>query len=66
MGLGDYSGGELSVEGEPVDIRYAPHAFDGWTQRHWTLPFDGERFSLVYFSPREEGRGGEARRYGAG
>jgi hypothetical protein len=25
--------------------------FDGWKERHWTLPFKGERFSLVFFTP---------------
>ena len=39
------------VEGEEKDIRYQPHEFDGWTQRHWTLPFTGERYSLVWFTP---------------
>ena len=33
------------------DVRYAPLEFNGWTQRHWTLPFEGERFSLVWFTP---------------
>merc|ERR1712232_744583 len=51
VGLGDYSGGELAVEGVPHDIRYQPMEFNGWTQRHWTLPFEGERFSLVWFTP---------------
>lgn len=51
VGLGDYSGGELVVEGAVHNIRYRPLAFDGWTQRHWTLPFRGERFSLVWFTP---------------
>jgi tRNA U38,U39,U40 pseudouridine synthase TruA len=51
VGLGDYVGGELSVEGNNYDIRYQPVEFDGWRLRHWTLPFAGERFSLVWFSP---------------
>jgi diketogulonate reductase-like aldo/keto reductase len=33
------------------DIRYSPLQFDGWNQRHWTLPFEGERFSIVWFTP---------------
>ena len=53
VGLGAYSGGELVVEGEPSDIRYRPLTFDGWRQRHWTLPFEGERFSLVWFTPMD-------------
>eukprot|EP00439_Symbiodinium_sp_Y106_P058469 s1885_g8.t1 len=51
VGLGDYSGGELAVEGNTHDIRYRPLEFNGWTQRHWTQPFVGERFSLVWFTP---------------
>ena len=23
-----------------------------WRQRHWTLPFEGERFSVVWFTPK--------------
>ena len=52
VGLGDYSGGELVVEGDKVDIRYKPMEFNGWKQRHWTMPFQGERFSLVWFTPK--------------
>ena len=51
VGAGDYSGGELFVEGSKYDIRYRPREFDGWKQRHWTAPFQGERFSLVWFTP---------------
>ena len=52
VGLGNYTGGELMVEGSKKDIRYNPIEFDGWKQRHWTLPFSGERFSLVWFTPK--------------
>jgi tRNA U38,U39,U40 pseudouridine synthase TruA len=51
VGLGHYAGGEIMVEGDKQDIRYTPLEFDGWTQRHWTLPFVGERYSLVWFTP---------------
>eukprot|EP00913_Durusdinium_trenchii_P028819 g27024.t1 len=51
VGLGDYSGGELCVENDSHDIRYKPLEFNGWTQRHWTKPFQGDRFSLVWFTP---------------
>lgn len=51
VGLGTYSGGELVVEGEQKDIRYKATEFNGWKQRHWTMPFRGERFSLVWFTP---------------
>jgi FkbM family methyltransferase len=51
VGLGDYKGGETLVEGTPYGIRYNPLEFNGWKQLHWTAPFTGERFSLVYFTP---------------
>ena len=51
VGLGDYAGGELSVEGNDFDIRYKPLEFDGWKLRHWTRKFQGERLSLVWFTP---------------
>jgi len=59
VGLGTYVGGELFVEGKKEDIRYNAIEFDGWKQRHWTNPFIGERFSLVWFTPLgcEEMRG---------
>jgi hypothetical protein len=52
VGLGTYAGGELVVEGELKDIRYKAIEFNGWKQRHWTMPFTGERFSLVWFTPK--------------
>jgi hypothetical protein len=52
VGLGTYAGGELMVEGEKHDIRYQPIEFNGWKQRHWTMPFVGERYSLVWFTPK--------------
>lgn len=51
VGLGDYEGGELFVEGVPCGIRYTPLEFDGWSLRHWTNHYVGERFSLVWFTP---------------
>jgi len=50
--LGDFTGGELLVENEIQDIRYKPLEFNGWQSRHSTLPFIGERYSLVFFTPR--------------
>ena len=52
VGLGTYAGGELVVEGERKDIRYKAVEFNGWKQRHWTMPFQGERYSLVWFTPK--------------
>ena len=62
VGLGDYKRGELVVEGVEGDIRYNPLEFNGWTQRHWTRPFSGERYSLVWFTPKGcEGIAGDER-----
>jgi tRNA U38,U39,U40 pseudouridine synthase TruA len=46
VGMGNYAGGELLVEGEPFNIQYQLLVFDGWRLRHWTNRFAGERFSL--------------------
>jgi tRNA U38,U39,U40 pseudouridine synthase TruA len=46
VGLGDYTGGELFVEGISHNIRYRPLEFDGWSSRHWTDHYSGERFSV--------------------
>ncbi len=34
-----------------ICFRYRPIEFDGWNDRHYNLPFVGERFSLVWFTP---------------
>jgi hypothetical protein len=57
VGLGDYTDGELFVEGISHDIRYKPLEFDGWSSRHWTNHYVGERFSLVWFSPEAKKAG---------
>ena len=49
VALGNFEGGEIVVENEIHDIKYKPLEFNGFTERHWTLPFKGERFSLVWF-----------------
>lgn len=54
VGLGNYGGGELFVEGDKMGIRYNPVEFDGFRLRHWTAKFSGERFSLVWFTPEAQ------------
>jgi hypothetical protein len=34
------------------DIRYKGLEFDGWRELHWTRPFRGERYSLVWYTPQ--------------
>ena len=70
-GLGDFTGGELVVEcGEMPrqrdssksaaittehDVSNTWHVFDG-NARHWTRPFEGERYSIIYFVNSRFGR----------
>ena len=49
VALGDFDGGELWVDGTGcIDVKDHWHDFDG-TQQHSTMPFVGERYSLIYF-----------------
>lgn len=48
VGLGNYTGGKLVIGGEEHDISYKPMEFDGFRHEHWTTPFHGERFSIVW------------------
>ena len=47
VGLGDFTGGELCVEGVMHPVRYAPFEFDGWKERHWTLPNPNPDLTLI-------------------
>ena len=47
--VGDYTGGELVIEGKKYDIKNNPMRFDGRRQTHWVAPFKGTRYSVVYF-----------------
>jgi hypothetical protein len=49
IALGDYTGGDLVIEGERFNIRNNWKWFNG-TLGHWVEPFEGTRFSLVYFT----------------
>lgn len=53
MGLGDYTGGELVIEGEENDIRYKPIVFNGSTKQHWVNSFEGDRYSIVLFNLKQ-------------
>ena len=49
IGLGEYTGGNLIIKGDVNDIRYKPLIFHG-KDEHWNDAFEGERFSLIYYS----------------
>jgi len=52
--FGDFTGGELCIEGGQggtlaLDTRHRGYLFDGANQLHWTAPFQGRRFCLVFY-----------------
>lgn len=49
VGFGNYEGGELVIEGEEFDIKNKPLIFNGSIAKHWTLEWNGDRFSVIYF-----------------
>lgn len=55
VGLGDYTGGELVLHGNAdcdnckVNIHKNPIHFDGSKVLHHSLPFEGTRYSIIYF-----------------
>ena len=49
VSFGDFTGGELVVEGEPFQTRYSPIIFNGSLNEHYNKPISGDRYSLVYF-----------------
>jgi hypothetical protein len=49
IGLGDYSGGELVYNNIKVNIHNNPIEFDGSKIIHYSLPFIGTRYSIIFF-----------------
>jgi len=54
VSFGDFTGGELCMEGPSgetisVDTRHKPFLFNGSQIKHWTAPFEGRRFCLVFY-----------------
>ena len=49
IGLGDYDGGKLVIDGKEYNIRNRFKKFDG-RYGHWVTPFSGTRYSLVFFT----------------
>jgi len=54
IAFGDFTGGGLYVEQEDgsfklLDIHNKVHYFNGAKQTHYTEPFEGERWSLIYY-----------------
>jgi len=49
ISLGDFTGGELIIEGKSFDIHKRLIKFDG-NKGHWTVDFIGTRYSIIYFT----------------
>jgi len=47
--LGNYTGGSFILEGVPQNTLYNPIVFNGDEKEHWAEPFEGTRFSVIYF-----------------
>lgn len=52
IGFGNYTGGELVIEGDEFDIRHKPQIFNGYLKQHWTKEWVGNRYSIVYFKSK--------------
>lgn len=47
--LGSFTGGELVIENVTHNIYKNPLIFNGYINKHWTNPFVGTRYSVIYF-----------------
>ena len=49
VSFGEFTGGELVVEGEVFSTFMNPIEFNGAEKEHWNLPHVGDKYSLVFF-----------------
>ena len=49
VSFGDFTGGELCIGSEKIDTRHKGYLFSGFSDEHWTAPFVGRRFCLVFY-----------------
>lgn len=50
VAFGDFDGGHLNVSGTDYDIKFKGHLFNGSEEEHFTRPWTGHRYSLVFFN----------------
>lgn len=50
LSLGKFSGGNLIIEGVKFDIYHRPLLFNGAKCTHWTEPFQGTRYTIVFYN----------------
>lgn len=54
ISFGDYTGGELIVEGEILDAKRKLQVMNGSKQLHWNLPItSGTKYSIIFFRTRK-------------
>ena len=56
LGFGDYEGGDLVIENAEISIKNRLCFFDGSLYTHWTKPYTGNRFSIVFHTPARDFR----------
>ena len=54
VSFGDFTGGELEIYDEHdnielIDIKYNPYCFNGAKVKHGTAPFEGTRYSIIFY-----------------
>ena len=50
VSFGDYTGGEIVIEGKKYSAYHTPIEFDGCKLEHWNEPIVGNKYSLIFFS----------------
>jgi hypothetical protein len=50
VSFGEYTGGEIVIEGEKYNAYHTPIEFDGSKLEHWNEPIEGNKYSLIFFS----------------
>lgn len=49
VSFGNFTGGELCIGDDKYDTRHKGYTFHGHRDTHWTAPFEGQRFCLVFY-----------------
>lgn len=50
VAFGDFVGGMLNVSGTDYDIKLKGHLFNGSQEEHFTRPWSGHRYSVVFYN----------------
>ena len=50
ISLGEYTGGEIVIDGETKNAYCNPIVFNGYELEHYNLPHDGNKYSLIFFN----------------